>query len=314
MIEKLMIDEEFRTIIPPLTSDEYSNLERSLRSEGCRDAIRVWGDVIVDGHNRYEICQKWGISFQIIHLSFSSREEAISWICLNQLSRRNLTKEAYKYLIGKRYDAEKAACQLRNRTGKNQHSVDDLRLVGNNDRIIARWTSRRLADEYNLSHATVERYGEFSRSLDRIEKEKPGILSTLLSGRYRVSQQNLSTLSKMPKESMDMVVDKLREAENEKGAIPLHAASAIIAPEEDETHPAEKPHLEMKIKEMPAYNPDSEMNGLVLTIPTWIDMITRLTGVSVRCASGKAKASMMKALTDLMRAITRLQQEMEDAI
>ena len=55
---ELRIDEEFRTIIPPLSAAEYSNLEQSLRLEGCRDAITVWDGVIVDGHNRYEICTR----------------------------------------------------------------------------------------------------------------------------------------------------------------------------------------------------------------------------------------------------------------
>ena len=96
MNEHLKIDEEFRTIIPPLTAEEYGNLERSLRMEGCRDAIRVWNGVIVDGHNRYEICRRWNIPYNVIQISFTSREAAISWICLNQLSRRNLTREAYK--------------------------------------------------------------------------------------------------------------------------------------------------------------------------------------------------------------------------
>ena len=123
MNEHLKIDEEFRTIIPPLTAEEYGNLERSLRMEGCRDAIRVWDGVIVDGHNRYEICRRWNIPYNVIQISFTSREAAISWICLNQLSRRNLTREAYKYLIGKRYDAEKSV--LRNTTGRNQYSTND---------------------------------------------------------------------------------------------------------------------------------------------------------------------------------------------
>ena len=66
MNEHLKIDEEFRTIIPPLTAEEYGNLERSLRMEGCRDAIRVWDGVIVDGHNRYEICRRWNIPYNVI--------------------------------------------------------------------------------------------------------------------------------------------------------------------------------------------------------------------------------------------------------
>ena len=67
-----------------------------------------------------------------------------------------------------------------------------------------------------------------------------------------------------------------------------------------------------KIKEMPKYNPDAEMNGLMYTIPTWIAMITRLNGVPVRYASEDAKHKMRAVLNDLQRAISDLREEMED--
>ena len=106
MALRIMIDKEFKSLIQPLRVEEYKNLEESLINEGCRDPIILWNDVIVDGHNRYEICTRLNIPFNTIHKGFSSRAEAISWICLNQLSRRNITEEAFRYLIGKRYDAE----------------------------------------------------------------------------------------------------------------------------------------------------------------------------------------------------------------
>ncbi len=55
---QLKIDSEFQSLIPPLTPEELAGLEDSLKSEGCRDALVVWNDTIVDGHNRYEICQR----------------------------------------------------------------------------------------------------------------------------------------------------------------------------------------------------------------------------------------------------------------
>ena len=61
----LKIDFEFRDLIPPLTAEEYSGLEESILKDGCRDALVVWGETIVDGHNRYEICTKHNLSYQI---------------------------------------------------------------------------------------------------------------------------------------------------------------------------------------------------------------------------------------------------------
>ena len=84
-------DKEFKSIIPPLTDEELSMLESSLLAEGCRDALVVWGDILLDGHNRLEICRKHGIEYRVVKLSLPSREAAKEWIIINQFARRNLT-------------------------------------------------------------------------------------------------------------------------------------------------------------------------------------------------------------------------------
>jgi len=57
----ITVNEELKAYIDPLTPDEHAALERSILAEGCRDALVLWGDVLVDGHNRYGICQKHGL-------------------------------------------------------------------------------------------------------------------------------------------------------------------------------------------------------------------------------------------------------------
>lgn len=311
MNEQLEIDEEFRMIIPPLTAEEYDNLEKSLKDEGCRDAIIVWGRTIVDGHNRYELCQKLGIPFRTIRMTFASREAAISWICFNQLSRRNLTKEAYKYLIGKRYDVEKIAYSKRNKDGKNQYLNTDKRTNRRYERIIESWTSRRLAGEYNLTYSTVERYGEYSRSLDKIEEKHPGVLPSLLSGQCRISQENIMILSKLPGAQMRQTLDKIMGTDGRLQPTSLKETDGFIASVRKDRQ-EKKRLLTPKVKEMPEYNPDADLNGLAYTIPTWVEMIRRLSGVPIRYASGEAKHKMQDALVGLQRAITDMQKEMED--
>ena len=56
--EKLEIDHEFKTLIQPLRKDEYRQLEVNLTIDGCREPIITWNDLIIDGHNRYEICNR----------------------------------------------------------------------------------------------------------------------------------------------------------------------------------------------------------------------------------------------------------------
>ncbi len=86
----LMIDPEFESLITPLKPDEYAELEKSILEEGCRDPIITWKGVIVDGHNRYTICQKHDLEFKTVERDFESRDDAKVWMIRNQIGRRNL--------------------------------------------------------------------------------------------------------------------------------------------------------------------------------------------------------------------------------
>ena len=98
---QLNIDPEFKNLIRPLRREEYRQLELNLVMEGCREDIIAWNDTILDGHNRYEICNKMRIPYGVKELDFPNRDAAIAWICANQLGRRNISEETRKYLIGK---------------------------------------------------------------------------------------------------------------------------------------------------------------------------------------------------------------------
>ncbi|WP_424625773.1 hypothetical protein [Achromobacter marplatensis] len=88
----IRIDEGLRAYIDPLTEDEHEALERSLLAEGCRDALVLWGDLLVDGHNRYAICQKHGIEFQTRqNTTFKSMEDVHLWMIENHLGRRSVS-------------------------------------------------------------------------------------------------------------------------------------------------------------------------------------------------------------------------------
>ena len=87
----IQIDKEFEALIPRLTDEEFSQLEKNVIEDGCRDALVLWEDILVDGHNRYRICQKHGIPFNTVQKEFANRDKAREWIILNQFGRRNLT-------------------------------------------------------------------------------------------------------------------------------------------------------------------------------------------------------------------------------
>lgn len=90
-MKTLKIDKEFQRLITPLKKEEYENLKQNILTEGCRDPIVVWNGLIVDGHNRYEICTENNIPFQTVSIELTDRSDVMIWMLKNQLGRRNLT-------------------------------------------------------------------------------------------------------------------------------------------------------------------------------------------------------------------------------
>ncbi len=93
MSEEFKIDKEFQSLMRSLTKVEYKDLEQSILNEGCKDAITVWKGRILDGNNRFNICQKHNIKYPVIDKTkeLKNREAARLWIIYNQFARRNLT-------------------------------------------------------------------------------------------------------------------------------------------------------------------------------------------------------------------------------
>lgn len=88
----ITVNEELLAYIDPLTPDEHEALERSLLSEGCRDALVLWGEVLVDGHNRYGICSKHGIPFNTVqNTRFTSMDDVHLWMIDQHLGRRSVS-------------------------------------------------------------------------------------------------------------------------------------------------------------------------------------------------------------------------------
>lgn len=88
----IIINEVLRSYIEPLTAHEYAALERSLLAEGCRDALVLWNDILIDGHSRYAICRQHGIAFNTVqHAGFSALDDVKLWMIDNHLARRSVS-------------------------------------------------------------------------------------------------------------------------------------------------------------------------------------------------------------------------------
>ena len=90
----IAIDSEFESLLPALKITEYARLEQSILNEGYHDwePIITWNGTIIDGYNRYHICERNGIKFTTQEMEFESREAAKIWVLERQTSRRNLSE------------------------------------------------------------------------------------------------------------------------------------------------------------------------------------------------------------------------------
>ena len=274
---RLKIDRVFQNLIPPLAPEEYKQLEENLLNHGCRDPICTWNGTIIDGHNRYKICIRYEIPFKTQHIALRNKKEAIAWICANQIGRRNITEETRRYLIGKRYETEKNM-GIHNSGGKNQHSVTrEVRPTFWGEppsEITKNKTAKRLGEEYHLSHATIEKYGRYSRAIDYLGSKTETLIPTILSGQTKISQDNLIELAKLPAHELEGIGDQILHNDRDfvgyaasrkklKGSSALSTVANIPQPPQ------------IAIKNMPVFDPDAEIASLTLTIPSWISSIER---------------------------------------
>jgi len=310
-IWRLEVDKDFKAIIRPLFKSEYLQLEENLLTDGCRDPIVVWKGIIIDGHNRYEICTKHNIPFAVTEMDFDCRESVIAWICANQLGRRNLTEEARKFLIGTQYEAEKEANTIRNVSGINQYSKSSDPVPYeefNPDEIVLQIESRnktakRIAEENHISHGTVEKYATYSRALTEIRNKYPPIVPKILSGRYKISHANLVGLSRM---SAEEIKEFCRRLEMRKSPFVQYQTTRKEIQESVETVSEPAPSFP-SVKDMPKFDPDAEITGLTLTIPSWTSSINRIrTKTDLSIISDSARSKLEESLVELHSQILKM--------
>ena len=125
----LKIKQEFKNLIPPLTKEEFTQLENNCLDEGIREPIIIWNDFIIDGHNRYEIATRWGLEYKTTEKHFDSEEVVKEWMILNQFGRRNLSNYQRSVLALELEDVFKAKAKEKQKLseGKGIQISEDLK-------------------------------------------------------------------------------------------------------------------------------------------------------------------------------------------
>jgi len=305
----LKIKAEYKNLIRPLRHTEYLQLEENILQDGCLNPIITWNGFIVDGHNRYEICTKHNIPFKTIEKDFASNEEAIIWICANQLGRRNISEETRKFLIGMQYELEKVVITRRNAEGKNQYteSTDDY-VIGEEPpkELESRHrTAVRIAKENHISSGTVQKYAIYTRALETIGKKSPEMVPKILSGRYKISHANVVELAQKPPDELAKINRRMNRSNSpffqysqSRGALKVQDTPEGFVP---------------SIKEMPSFDPDAEVTELTLTMPSWVSSIKRTQShANMSIVSENAKEKLISALNTLKETTEELLLSIEE--
>ncbi len=203
-MKELRNNPEFQAIIPKLTDDEYSQLVDSLIDEGCRDALVVWNDVIVDGHNRYAICCDLDIDFKTVNKDFESDDEAKLWIIKNQLGRRNLSDHDRRLMIGMRYETEKTVKQKRDEKGRFAPCPEKQ------DTAKGR-TVDRIADDLGVSRSTVEASEHYLNGFRNIQQVDPIEAEKIEQDKSKLTKTTIQELRKAEPEEVRQAIENAYE-------------------------------------------------------------------------------------------------------
>ncbi len=191
--DNIKILPELKTLIPPLTLVEYDLLESSLLAEGCREAIVLWEKkdefIIIDGHNRYKICQEYGIDFKFQVKEFEDLESAKEWMLVNQLGKRNLTELQKSYLRGLQYKNEK----------QRTYNIANLKQITEIDKmsisVEQQNTSERLGELHKVSGRTIIRDEKFALGLDTLTSEDSELKHKILNGEIKIATSSIQNLA-----------------------------------------------------------------------------------------------------------------------
>lgn len=309
----LKIDPQFKNLIRPLHKKEYMRLEANLLADGCRDPLIVWNGFLVDGHNRYEICTRHQIPFAIIEMDFACREEAVAWICANQLGRRNISEETRRFLIGKQYEAEKLASKIKNPRGLNQYS--DGKPHSKTSPVPKEYsrhhTAVRIAQENNISSGSVERYAIYSRAVDILAEKEPEIVPKILSGQYKIAQKNVVELSKLGPAEIRRVEQKIQKIQKiQQPFVQYNKIRNVIS---STTEGAKGQESAPSVKDMPIFDPDADITVLTLTIPSWSSSINRVrTKTDLSIVTPAARNGLARELHALINHIKEMLSVIEE--
>lgn len=229
--QQIVVLDELRSWIPAPSAEEYKQLELNIVTNGCRDALILWETVqkqvypnslspneplyvLVDGHNRYQICKSRNISFNIQLMDFADIKSVKDFMIDLQLGRRNLTPQQITYFRGLRYlneKSDKGKYTRKSDASLNQQleaTTEQPLVVADSDMTKTESTAEKLAKEYKVGRNTILRDAEYAAGLEQLE---PTLKQSILTGVIKVDKAQVQKLGKMQVDVPINTIDELTQ-------------------------------------------------------------------------------------------------------
>lgn len=267
---ELKIDEGLKAYIDPLTPDEHESLERSILSEGCRDSLVVWGDLLIDGHNRYGICRKHGLPFNTVQATqFKNMDDVHLWMIDQHLGRRSVSDFQRGVLALRKREiiAERraAAAAAVNAAKAAQPANEEAPWESETDPVVAQALASvaKVPDEALDTREALARAARLSagqvKMIETIqEKAAPEVVAAVKAG--ELSLNAAAVVATLPEEEQQAVAaegaDALKQAAKRvRDAKKKPKAAKPEAEESAEAVPAASPEeLQARVTELEAEN------------------------------------------------------------
>ena len=249
----LKIDPEFRDLIPPLSDEDFKQLEENILHDGIiQNPLNVWQGILIDGHHRYEIAQAHGLEFKTVEMHFADRDEAKIWIGKHQLGTRTMTpamrvkiamtiepiiaaKAKEHSLANLKQNTDSDKCRSRK---KEQLTLQEKR---KNERQNA--TNYQVAQMAQVSDKTVERYKKIQEKASDDIKAKVDSGEISINAAYEGVKAGATTVEEIIEVKKQKVAfntgnnerytpaDIIEDARKVLGTIDLDPASSELANE-----------------------------------------------------------------------------------
>ncbi|MBQ8667578.1 MAG: hypothetical protein IJ526_12040 [Lachnospiraceae bacterium] len=288
--------EQFDRLIQPLDDPGRRRLREEVFSDNSKRKVHVWRGYHLSDKERYEACVDAMVVPQIEYMEFDNWIEAAIYICNTELQREDLSHEYKKYLVGQSFNYLKRS--------RREDNLSDAKYC----------VASEVAAKRYLASGTVIKYSVFAEAVDVIFDQSREFARSILSGEIRISHENMIELSRLKPDEIRAVAKSAGEENLERISLSyirnevkwshVQQRAPSSRRERRERKIAEKP----AIRQMPEYDPDSEVNSLCMTIDSWISSIQRVdNSENLSKITTKASLRLMKKLSFLEHTINNIQ-------